>query len=122
MGTFRLTLADGHHWLAARQPEGYRTMYAFDLIPQLPADYQLGNWYTSTSPTAPFLHVLIMERLSADKRFKLINRRFAIEARDGEVVVEHEIATPDELGHVLAETFGVVPPVPVAELFAKIAG
>ncbi len=121
MGTFRLTEADGHYWLAARQADGYRMMYAFDLTPQIEADYALGNYYTATSPAAPFVHVLIMERLAADKRFKLINRRFVIEARDGEVVLEREIATADELGHVLGETFGVVPPVPVGEVFVKIS-
>ena len=88
---------------------------------EIPSDYQLGNWYTSTHPSMPFLNVLIMERLSADRRYKLVNRRFAIEARDGEVAAERELGSAEELRQVLDETFGVTPPVPVEEIFARTA-
>jgi N-hydroxyarylamine O-acetyltransferase len=42
-------------------------------VPQLQADHELGNWYTSTSPIPPFQHVLIVERLAAGRRQKLVN-------------------------------------------------
>jgi N-hydroxyarylamine O-acetyltransferase len=61
-----------------------------------------------------------MERVSSDKRYKLINRRFAIEARDGQVAVERSIGGADELGQVMDETFNVTPPVPVEDVFARI--
>jgi hypothetical protein len=41
-----------------------------------------------------------MERVSSDKRYKLINRRFAIEARDGQVAVERSIGSAEELRQV----------------------
>jgi N-hydroxyarylamine O-acetyltransferase len=122
MGTYRLTEADGLFSLSAKQPAGWRAMYAFNLEPQIQSDYELGNWYTSTSPLAPFLSVLIMERVSRDKRYKLINRRFAVEARDGEVAVERSIDSADELRQVLDETFNVTPPAPIEEIFTRIAG
>jgi N-hydroxyarylamine O-acetyltransferase len=122
MGTFRLTEAEGLFTLAAKQPEGWRVMYAFNLEPQIPSDYGLGNWYTSTNPAAPFLHVLIMERLSRDKRYKLINRRFVTEARDGAVAEEREIGSPDELERILNTVFNVVPPAPLDTVFARISG
>jgi N-hydroxyarylamine O-acetyltransferase len=121
MGTYRLSEADGVFSLTAKQPGGWRAMYVFNLEPQIPSDYQLGNWYTSTNPSVPFRNVLIMERLSADRRYKLINRRFAIEARDGEVAEERELGSAEELRQVLDESFGVTPPVPVDELFARTA-
>ncbi len=121
MGTYRLDEADGVFSLSAKQPGGWRAMYLFNLEPQIPSDYQLGNWYTSTHPSMPFLNVLIMERLSADRRYKLVNRRFAIEARDGEVAAERELGSAEELREVLDETFGVTPPVPVEEIFARTA-
>jgi N-hydroxyarylamine O-acetyltransferase len=122
MGTYRLSEADGLLSLSAKQPAGWRTMYVFDLEPQIQSDYELGNYYTSTSPRAPFTGTLIMERVSADKRYKLVNRRLTIEARDGQVIFERSIGSADELRRVLDETFNVAPPAPIEEIFARIGG
>ncbi len=122
MGTYRLSEANGLFSLSAKQPAGWRTMYAFNLEPQLHSDYELGNWFTSTSPLAPFTHMLIMERVSVDRRYKLTNCRLAIEARDGELVVERTAASADELRQILDEIFNVAPPAPVEEIFARIGG
>lgn len=122
MGTFVLKQTNGMFTLNAKQPAGYRVAYAFNLEPQIPADYELGNWYTSTSPKAPFLHVLIMERVAADRRHKLINRRYIVEARDGEPVEETPIADAKSLGRILVEVFGVVPPGSVGDLFDRLEG
>jgi len=121
MGTFRLSEADGLFTLSARQPGGWRVKYVFNLEPQIQADYELGNWYTSTSPLAPFISMLIMERLSGDKRYKLINRRFLVEARAGEVASESAIGSAEELHKILDETFNVTPPAPVEEFFGRLA-
>ncbi len=120
MGTYRLSEADGLLTLSARHQGGWRTMYVFDLAPQLPADYELGNWYTSTHPLLPFVGNLILERVSGERRTKLINRRFVIEARDGEVNAERAIGSADELGAILDATFNVAPPAPVEEVFARL--
>lgn len=120
MGTYRLTEADGLYWLSAKQPAGWRTAYAFDLAPQIQSDYELGNWFTSTSPNVPFTNVLIMERVSADKRYKLMNRRLTIEARDGHPAVERLIGNAEELRQLLDETFNMTPPVGAEEIFARL--
>lgn len=122
MGTYRLGTADGHFSLSAKQPAGWRTMYLFNLEPQIDSDYELGNWYTSTSLVPPFKHVLIMERVSSDKRYKLINRRFVIETRDGEVAVERSLDDADALDCVLNETFNIRPPVSAQEILARLKG
>jgi len=120
MGTYRLSEADGLFLLSATQSAGWRTMYAFNLEPQIQSDYEIGNWFTSTSPLVPFTSMLIMERVSNDKRYKLVNRRFTIEARDGQLAVERLIDSADELRQVLDETFNVTPPAPVEEIFTLI--
>ena len=120
MGTFRLGKVDDLFSLAAKQPAGWRNMYMFDLVPQIQADYELGNYYTSTSPLVPFIGMLIMERLGRDKRYKLINRRYLIEARDGTLADERSIDSAEDLSRILAETFNVVPPAPVDEIFTRI--
>ncbi|MGC2825913.1 MAG: arylamine N-acetyltransferase [Pseudolabrys sp.] len=122
MGTYRLGKADGLFSLSAKQPGGWRNMYVFDLEPQIQADYELGNWYTSTSPLVPFISTLVVERVSSDKRYKLVNRRLRIEARDGEVTSERSIGSAEELRQVLDETFNVTPPVQIEEIFARTGG
>jgi N-hydroxyarylamine O-acetyltransferase len=64
MGAFRLDAYNGNYWLNAKQPGGWRVMYAFDLEPQIAADYELGNWYTATNPRAP-LSVFSSSNVSA---------------------------------------------------------
>jgi N-hydroxyarylamine O-acetyltransferase len=97
-------------------------MYVFDLNPQIQSDYELGNWYTSTNPLMPFINTLIIERVMSDKRYKLIDRRFRIEARDGEVTVDRSLGSAVELRQVLDEIFCVTPPAPVEEIFDRIGG
>jgi N-hydroxyarylamine O-acetyltransferase len=120
MGAYRLTEADGLFWLSAKQPTGWRVMYAFNLEPQIQSDYELGSWFASTSPLAPFVHALIMERVGAGKRYKLFNRRFTVESREGEVAQERTIDNPEEFGRLLDETFAITPPAPVEEIFARL--
>jgi N-hydroxyarylamine O-acetyltransferase len=122
MGTYRLVEAGGLYSISAQRPPGWRTMYVFDLVPQIQSDYELGNYFTSTSSATPFTSTLIMERVAADGRYKLANRRLTIEGRDGEVKSERAIDSADELGQVLHQTFNVEPPVPVEEVFARIGG
>lgn len=121
LGTYRLSEAEGLFMLSAKQPAGWRAMYMFNLEPQLQSDYELGNWFTSTNPAAPFLNVLIVERASRGKRYKLNNRRFVIEARDGDVAEERTLGSPAELGQVLDETFNITPPDSIEEIFARIS-
>lgn len=119
MGTFRLTEADGMFSLSVKQPSGWRTAYVFNLEPQIPSDYELGNWYTSTSSQAPFLSTLIMERLTGDKRYKLVNNRFIVESRDGLVSEERIIDNAVDFGQILDKIFGVETPLPAEAVFAK---
>lgn len=119
MGTFRLTVADGLYHLAARQPAGWRTMYVFDRVPQIQADFELGNWYTSTSPKVPFLNILMLERLGTDRRHKIIADRYIIEGRDGARLEDIPIESADHLERLLDHVFGITPPVPAADLLAR---
>jgi N-hydroxyarylamine O-acetyltransferase len=122
MGTYRLTERDGLLWLDAKRNGGWRTLYVFDLHPQLQSDYELGNWFTSTNPTIPLTTRLILERLSGERRFKLVDRALSTEARDGEVTAERTLGSAGELGEVLRDIFKVRPPVPPEEIFERTGG
>ncbi len=120
MGTYRLSESGGLFSLSAKQPAGWRTMYVFDLAPQIQSDYELGNWYTSTSPLVPFTSMLVMERVRSEKRYKLVNRSLRIEMRDGQLMSERSIGSAEELHQVLHETFNVTPPASVEDIFNRI--
>jgi N-hydroxyarylamine O-acetyltransferase len=122
MGTYRLTQSGGLLGLDAKRQGGWRTMYVFDLQPQLQSDYELGNWFTSTNPAIPLTTRLILERLAGDRRHRLVDRALSAEARDGEVVSERTLRNARELGEALRDTFKVTPPVPADEIFSKIHG
>jgi N-hydroxyarylamine O-acetyltransferase len=122
MGTYRLTQADGLYALAAKRGAGWRTMYVFDLHPQIQSDYELGNWFTSTSLVPPFTSRLIMERLAGERRYKLVDRLFSTEARDGEVIAERTLGNASELSDVMRDIFKLTPPVAAEEIFSKIGG
>jgi N-hydroxyarylamine O-acetyltransferase len=97
-------------------------MYVFNLEPQLPSDFELGNWFLSTSPLVPFTGTPVMERVSSIRRYKLIGRRFTIELRDGIAEAERSIESAAGLGQILDEIFNITPPVPAEEIFARIGG
>jgi N-hydroxyarylamine O-acetyltransferase len=122
LGTYRLTASDGLFLLSAKRQAGWRDMYVFDLQPQIQADYELGNWFTSTSPVVPFTTRLVMERIASDRRHKLVNRLLSTEARDGEVIAERTLQNAGELGEVMRDIFKVTPPVRPEEIFERTGG
>jgi N-hydroxyarylamine O-acetyltransferase len=107
--------------LAAWQAGEWRRAYVFDLTPQLPPDYTIANWFASTSPEFLFTSMLVAERLTPRARYNLVNTRLTERRTDGSFS-ERTLASADDLATTLDEVFGIEPPVPAAEVFAKIAG
>ena len=120
IGTYRLSEADGLLCLSAMQPAGWRRMYAFNLEPQIQSDYELGSWYASTHPSAPFSSTLILDRVSDDRRHRLVNRKLMILGRDGQPLEERMLGTAEDLRQALDATFNVTPPVPATQVFARL--
>ena len=101
---FRL-LQDGELFtLQARIHEQWRPLYAFDLQPQLPIDYEPVNWYLSTHPQSRFVVNLIVARCAEDRRHALFNRELAMHPQHGESQ-RRTLASPDELRQVLTDIF-----------------
>lgn len=126
LGTYTLTHADtltptgGLFSLSAKQPTGWRTMYLFNEEPRVHADYELGNWFTMTNPASIFRKNVIIERVTPTQRHKLVNRHLITEAREGVVTAEHRIDNADEYGSILDQLFGITPPLPGAEIYARL--
>jgi N-hydroxyarylamine O-acetyltransferase len=119
LGVYKLAEANGLYALSARRGEGWRTMYVFDLQPQLPSDFVMSNWFTSTHSDPPFQHFVMVERIVGARRHKIVNRRYLVEGRDGVVESERVFADAEDMGRILDEVFAIAPPVAAAELFAR---
>ncbi len=111
---------DGVFALSTLLPTGWQLMYLFSLEPQVQADYEMGNWFTSTHPQMWFRKSLIIERLTPQSRYTLSNLRLVEQRRD-ELVRERTIADARELEQVLDEVFGVTAPASAETVFAKLA-
>ena len=122
LGTYRLTQSGELFALAAKRQGGWRTMYVFDMQPQIQSDYELGNWFTSTNPNLPLTSRLIAERIAGGQRYRLVDRLFSTEARDGEVIAERRLQNAGELNEVLRTTFAITPPAPPEEIFERTGG
>jgi N-hydroxyarylamine O-acetyltransferase len=119
-GTYRLTEERGLFSLSARQPGGWRTMYMFDFTRPEPSDFEMANWFTSTNPQHVLVQNLIMERVTDGRRYKLVNRRFVVEESGGRVVDGRNVENARDLETVLLKSFNVEPPVPAAQIFARL--
>jgi N-hydroxyarylamine O-acetyltransferase len=107
---FRLAeAADGRFDMQAEVGNGWRTLYRFDLAPQLDADYEPMNWFTATHPTSPFPTSLMAARALPGRRLALSNARYTVREM-GREPVERTLSSLAELGRVLSEDFDVVLP------------
>lgn len=102
----RLVAADQEIELHARLDESWVPLYRFSLLPQLPTDYEMANWFTSTCPNTLFTANLMCARPEPDRRHALLNRNFTIRHRGGRVE-RRTIADAAELHEVLTRNFRV---------------
>jgi len=104
--THRLVEAEDEIELHARLDGGWARLYRFGLVPQLPADYEMANWFTATSPASVFTSHLMMARGDPERRFALFDRQFTVRRRNGEAE-RRTLAEAGELGEVLGRHFGL---------------
>lgn len=56
----------------------WKPLYRFTLEPQLPADYEVSNWYLCHHPSSFFRQVLMSARVATDGRYALRDNMLAI--------------------------------------------
>ncbi len=118
--SFRLVAAAGEFDLEARLGGNWASLYRFSLQPQLPVDYEVANWFTSTHPQSLFVNHLIASRASAGRRHALFNNRYTVRGHDGgsERKLLPNVAA---LRSVLDRDFGIVLPEQEVAAIAAIA-
>lgn len=106
---FRLE-REGETWrVRALAGSEWRSLYRFGLEEHLEVDYELANYYLSTSRASHFVHTLIAARPTKDGRYALLNNRLTIRERDGSTT-QRQLASADEVVAVLWEQFGIEVP------------
>lgn len=107
--TFRIVEAEDNYLVQAKLHDSWLPLYRFDLRQQFPADYEITNWYHSTSPCSQFTKDLVAARAGADRRFALRNRDFAIHHLDRKTE-RRVLRNTAELREVLSGAFGLTLP------------
>lgn len=119
-GTYRV-MPDGVGFaLELRLPTRWAPLYRFRLEAQNPVDFEVANWFTATHPASPFTRNLVCARVEGERRLTLMNRTLSVREADGSVT-RRELTGAAELGDVLERRFGLDVPVPVGDLWEKVA-
>jgi N-hydroxyarylamine O-acetyltransferase len=95
--------------LQARAAGEWGDLYRFTLEPQVAADYEVANWFTSTHPTSFFRGNLLAERLAAGSRVTLFNNRLTEVRENGRNEVRF-LTDARDLADVLDREFDIAAP------------
>jgi N-hydroxyarylamine O-acetyltransferase len=101
---YRVVEQDGLRALQSKQLVAWADLYAFEPVPRLPVDFEMGNWYTSTHPDSVFMKTLTAQRVTPEGRLVLRNLSFTSVKGDE---AEERILDPAEVPKVLRESFGL---------------
>jgi N-hydroxyarylamine O-acetyltransferase len=104
LGVYRLVRDGPSRVLKLRRYRAWEDLYAFGPEPALPVDFEVGNHFTSTHPSSPFVRGLTVQSASATARRILRGRSYSVRREGGEVLRE---LTRDEVVTLVREDFGL---------------
>src|SRR6185437_10381872 len=108
--TFRLIATpDGGFAMDALLQEAWKTLYRFDLQPQLLPDYEVANWFVATHPQSHFITSLIAALPFPGGRLALSNHQLTV-YRTGAAAEQRSLSNAAELRAVLQKDFGLTLP------------
>ncbi|HEX3710971.1 MAG TPA: arylamine N-acetyltransferase, partial [Pseudolabrys sp.] len=83
----------------------WTALYATDLAESIPADFEMGNWFTSAHPESIFVKGLLAARADADRRYALFNNSLSVhKLRNG---TEKRTLNARELRDALGDLFKI---------------
>jgi N-hydroxyarylamine O-acetyltransferase len=83
----------------------WTSLYAYDFADTHPADYEMGNWLTSTHPQSIFVNGLLGARAEPGKRYALRDNQLAVHTLNGGT--EKRKLTARELRDALGDLFKI---------------
>jgi len=116
---FRLVPWNDELLLESRIRERWLPLYRFHQHPQELADYEVSNWYVSTSPESIFVNGLMASRVGPGVRYALMNNELAVH-RSGGPSEKRVLGHAAELRQVLEHEIGLsLPDAPGLEPLLK---
>jgi N-hydroxyarylamine O-acetyltransferase len=85
---YRLTETSSGLMLEVKREAGWQSAYEVSLLPCVPRDYEMANWFTSTHPTSHFRRNLLAARSTPEARYALLFNRLTTRPVGGEPTVE----------------------------------
>ena len=80
---FRLVEEDHRLVVEAKIAGEWTSLYATDLAESIPADFEMGNWFTSAHPESIFVNGLLAARADPDRRYALFNNALSMHKLNG---------------------------------------
>jgi N-hydroxyarylamine O-acetyltransferase len=107
VGDYRLLKVDDDHLLQCQVREGWTDCYR--LAPSLPhpIDYEMGNWFVATFPTAFLRQNLLVARSTSRGRLTLFNDTLTLRRPALAPPEERKLGSRSELADALADEFGL---------------
>jgi len=101
---YRLLEESGRYLMQFNVGGEWLSLYAFDLVPAHPVDYEMSNWYLCTHGASHFLQSLVVARIEPGRRITLRGNELAMHSRS-EGTQRRALTTASELRSALEETF-----------------
>ena len=79
--TYRIVTDGPFHVLQSRRGDEWLDLYAFTLEEAHPVDYEVANYYISTNPHSPFMHMILFRHTASGSCSIPITNRRLIERR-----------------------------------------
>ncbi len=102
---FRLVAEDHRLVVEAKIAGQWTSLYATDLAESIPADFELGNWFTSAHPDSIFVNGLLAARAEPGRRYALFNNALSVHTLNGGS--EKRTLDARELRDALADLFKI---------------
>jgi N-hydroxyarylamine O-acetyltransferase len=104
--TFRVQSQQGAYLVQAQLPDGWKSLYSFELTPQLLPDYEAMSWYVSNHPDSYFRNSLMVARNSLEERYTLFGNQLAVHAVQG-TTRRQSLGSATELRAALTRIFQI---------------
>jgi N-hydroxyarylamine O-acetyltransferase len=101
---FRLVAEDHRLIVEAKIAGQWTSLYATDLAESIPADFEMGNWFTSAHPQSIFVNGLLAARAEPERRYALFNNALSVHALNGETQ-KRTLGSGGEIRDALGDLF-----------------
>lgn len=108
LNTYRLVQEETAYILQVWKNREWKNLYSFDFNHYTPMDFEVANWYTSTSPKASFTQHLMVCIVRGNQRLNLKNNLFSV-LENSQIVEKKKIETIEELESLLKTHFKIDP-------------